>query len=333
MPPKISILIPVYNVEPYLQRCIDSVLVQDFQDWEMILVDDGSPDRCPEICDAAAKKDERITVVHKENGGLLSARKAGVHIAKGEFLVFWDSDDTVPKNALSILYNHIKKGYDVVRGSGLRVTNDGKQSPLEPYSFIGEINTTDDYLRKQFMGEIAPYLWNGIYKASLFDDAIYDTSIAYRVSVGEDWVTNLIVGLRVKNALITDDIVYHYYYNPMSYMGSSVYALSYQDRVDQALTETGVLKHPAIAPLVAGKHCCGLIRSFFVPELGFSLAVYNEVRKFSKDKNQFSNVKRKMSKKFVRFVDNLPLFYLYSRVYCLLFKYIKMKGHSRKVIR
>ena len=92
--PLISVLVPVYKVEAYLQRCIDSVLAQDFMDWEMILVDDGSPDRCPEICDEAAKKDVRIRVVHKENGGLLSARKAGVQIARGDYFVFWDSDDS-----------------------------------------------------------------------------------------------------------------------------------------------------------------------------------------------------------------------------------------------
>ena len=269
--PRISVLIPIYNVEPYLQRCIDSVLAQDFTDWEMILVDDGSPDRCPEICDEAAKKDARIRVVHKENGGLLSARKAGVQIARGEYFVFWDSDDTVPENALSTLYNHIKQGYDVVRASGLRVTNEGKKSPLEPYPFIGEINGTDEYLRKQFTGEIAPYLWNGIYKSSLFDDTIYDTSIAYRISVGEDWITNLIIGRRICKALIIEDVVYYYYYNPKSYMGSTVFSLDYQDRVDEVLEEMKVLGHPAIEYLVEEKVCCDIICHFFVPELPFLL--------------------------------------------------------------
>ena len=73
---KISILVPVYNVEQYLPRCIESVLVQDFHYWEMILVDDGSPDKCPQICDEYAEKDNRIRVVHKPNGGLVSARLA-----------------------------------------------------------------------------------------------------------------------------------------------------------------------------------------------------------------------------------------------------------------
>ena len=81
---KISILVPVYNVEQYLPRCIESVLTQDFQDWEIILVDDGSPDKCPQICDEYAKKDKRIRVVHKVNGGLVSARLAGFEASVGK---------------------------------------------------------------------------------------------------------------------------------------------------------------------------------------------------------------------------------------------------------
>ena len=91
--PKVSILVPIYNVEKYLPRCIESVLSQDFRDYELILVDDGSPDQCPQICDEYAKKDSRIKVVHKQNGGLVSARLAGFMEARGEYLVFLDSDD------------------------------------------------------------------------------------------------------------------------------------------------------------------------------------------------------------------------------------------------
>lgn len=85
---KISILVPVYNVERYLARCIDSVLSQSFQEWELILVDDGSTDNCPRICDEYANKDKRIKVIHKLNGGLPSARQVGFINAVGEYLIF-----------------------------------------------------------------------------------------------------------------------------------------------------------------------------------------------------------------------------------------------------
>ena len=102
---KISIIVPVYNVEPYLHRCIDSILAQTFTDFELILVDDGSPDNCPAICDEYAEKDPRIVVIHKENGGVSSARNNGLSIATGQKIVFCDSDDELPQNALQLLYN------------------------------------------------------------------------------------------------------------------------------------------------------------------------------------------------------------------------------------
>ena len=90
---KFSVIIPIYNVEPYLRECIDSVLAQTYGDYELILVDDGSPDGCPAICDEYAAKDARIRVIHKPNGGLVSARQAGTEIARGEYVVCVDSDD------------------------------------------------------------------------------------------------------------------------------------------------------------------------------------------------------------------------------------------------
>lgn len=90
---RFSVIIPVYNVEAYLEQCVDSVLNQSFRDFELILVDDGSPDSCPMICDTYAQRDERVTVVHQKNGGLSAARNTGIRTAKGEYLLFVDSDD------------------------------------------------------------------------------------------------------------------------------------------------------------------------------------------------------------------------------------------------
>lgn len=91
----ISIIIPIYKVEQYLDECVTSIINQTYKDLEIILVDDGSPDKCPRMCDEWAKKDARIKVVHKKNGGLSSARNAGLKVAKGEYIGFVDSDDYV----------------------------------------------------------------------------------------------------------------------------------------------------------------------------------------------------------------------------------------------
>ena len=98
--PKVSVIVPVYKAEKYLRQCIESILAQTFTDWECILVDDGSPDHSGAICDEYAQKDARSRVIHKENGGVSSARKVGLDNVKGDWSTFLDADDFIYKNAL-----------------------------------------------------------------------------------------------------------------------------------------------------------------------------------------------------------------------------------------
>lgn len=101
----VSVVVPIYNVEPYLQECIDSIASQTFQNLQIVLVDDGSPDNCGVICDAAAEKDDRIVVLHCENGGLSVARNRGMEVCRGKYILFVDSDDYLNRNAISVLYD------------------------------------------------------------------------------------------------------------------------------------------------------------------------------------------------------------------------------------
>lgn len=112
--PYISVIVPIYNVEQYLPRCIDSILSQSFTDFELILVDDGSPDRCGSICDKYAMKDERIRVIHQENAKLSAARNAGIDVAQGEWIAFVDSDDWIHKDYLKILLSGALEDTDLV---------------------------------------------------------------------------------------------------------------------------------------------------------------------------------------------------------------------------
>lgn len=105
---EISIIVPVYKVEPYLRKCLDSILAQTFTNFEVILVDDGSPDNSGKICDEYAIKDSRVRVIHKENGGLSSARNAGIDIAQGKYLGFVDSDDYIAEDMYEVLYENLK---------------------------------------------------------------------------------------------------------------------------------------------------------------------------------------------------------------------------------
>lgn len=114
---KISIIVPIYKVEQFIDKCIDSIVNQSYNNLEIILIDDGSPDRCPEICDEWAKKDSRIKVIHKENGGAASARNAGLEIATGDYIGFVDSDDWIDKDMYEFLIKQLPEDADFIRCS------------------------------------------------------------------------------------------------------------------------------------------------------------------------------------------------------------------------
>lgn len=137
-----SIILPIYNVEEYLPLCVDSILEQNYKDFELILVDDGSPDRCPSICDSYALSDTRIKVFHKKNGGLSDARNAGIKMANGEYVLFVDADDLIEKNSLSevekvIEYNNRP---DVVFLEAKKFYPDGTTEPMGDGYDIKRIN-------------------------------------------------------------------------------------------------------------------------------------------------------------------------------------------------
>lgn len=124
--PLVSIIVPIYKVEPYLRRCLDSIVNQTYTNLEIILVDDGSPDGCPQICDEYAAKDKRIVVIHKENGGLSDARNAGLDICKGEYIFFIDSDDWIKTDTIEFLYKITQdKKSDIVIGDYITTTETG----------------------------------------------------------------------------------------------------------------------------------------------------------------------------------------------------------------
>ena len=116
---KVSVIVPVYKVEKYLNKCVDSIINQTLEDIEIILVDDGSPDNCGKICDDYAQKDNRIVVIHKTNGGLSDARNAGLEVARGEYIGFVDSDDYIAPEMISLLYGVCKKNSTDIAGCDL----------------------------------------------------------------------------------------------------------------------------------------------------------------------------------------------------------------------
>lgn len=192
---KFSVIVPIYKVERYLSKCIESILNQTFSDFELILVDDGSPDNCPVICDEYAAKDGRIKVIHKKNGGLVSARNIGVKASTGEYICYVDGDDWIKENLLETVYNKATKAAnpDMVIFGAIRQFEDHcveipsgapeglydkERLNMEVYPYMMFDN------RKPFYsGLIFPVAWNKIYKRQLLQNHYCEEE---RIQMGED---------------------------------------------------------------------------------------------------------------------------------------------------
>lgn len=332
---EISILVPVYNVEKYLSRCIESVLLQDFTDYELILVDDGSLDRCGEICDEYAYKyPDKIKVVHKENGGLISARYYGVKEATGNYYIFLDSDDTLSPNSVSILYKNIKSGdYDIVRGTAVWIDEKGMKYPIDTYKISkGVISGACKFTEALYKGEVAPYLWACIYKASLFNNKVYELTIKNKINVGEDWVTNMLISLKVNRCLVIPDIVYNYHMNSTSYMSSYIMSNEYLDKIDYIMDIFHIYNNDYIRKYRPIKKSLDYIKSFFIPELNFSYEKYSYVLAVLNKKEYKEVVKHGVDKRFLYFFNNIYLYRIYVEIYKILFFILKLKLKKRKVI-
>lgn len=168
----ISIIVPVYNVEPYLRRCVDSILVQTFTDFELILVDDGSPDDCPAICDEYAVKDSRVRVIHKKNGGLSSARNAGMAVAEGKYILFCDSDDYVSPEWCQQLFHQIEMAPNAWVCCDIERTGEFDSYHFE--DFTGLPTEQKMYYQIYLMG-LSAYVWNKIYSV----EKIQEHSISF----------------------------------------------------------------------------------------------------------------------------------------------------------
>lgn len=208
--PKISVIVPVYKVEAYLDRCVKSILAQTFEDFELILVEDGSPDNCGAMCDAWAEKDSRIKVIHKENGGLSDARNAGFEVSAGEWITFIDSDDYVHPAMLQALLEAAESygtdisacGFCPVHGQALVLLEDPQGKRLSPRVFYRE------YV-------YATMAWAKLYARGCFDTIRYpkgklheDEYVTYRILFG------------CESIAVVDTPLYGYFQNGQSIMRS-----------------------------------------------------------------------------------------------------------------
>ena len=213
--PKISIVVPVYNVEQYLDKCVESILSQTFTDFELLLIDDGSKDSSGKLCDEIAKKDSRITVYHKPNGGLSDARNYGIDRANGEYLTFIDSDDYVEADYLEILINAMEQnGADLSISSHKAIYSNG--TVLEKQT--GEISllTPKTALHRLLYDEgIDLSAWAKLYKASLFKDVRFPKGRYF-----EDAATTYLLIDKAMSVAVHSKSTYNYMIRTDSITGS-----------------------------------------------------------------------------------------------------------------
>lgn len=217
----ISIIVPIYKVEKYLKQCIDSILLQTYKNLEIILVDDGSPDNCGIICDEYAKKDKRIKVIHKKNGGLSEARNYGIEASTGDYIMFVDSDDYISKDMCkTLLMNALKNNADIVVCNLKEIYLDksekvNKQCIKGNLEVISNIEALYKYLVRSTTDMVV--VWNKLYKRKIFFNEKY-----IRFPVGklhEDMYTTYKLYYYANKIVIINDVLYYYFRRKESITG------------------------------------------------------------------------------------------------------------------
>ena len=325
----ISIIVPIYKVEKYLQRCINSVLLQDFTNWEMILIDDGSPDDSPKICDENAKKDSRIKVLHKNNEGVSIARQSGISLAKSDHVLFLDSDDYLLPYALTKLYQKAIEGnYDIVKGCNRRVTDKNTFEIERPEICDTEIVGSENYLKALIYHKIKPYLWGGLYKRELFENC---KNIFPKIPISEDWITNMAIWKKVNKYIVISDVVFAYFMNPSSVMQNKVQSHQYIDKIASLMHTITTNSTNDITHIVDLNRTAAHIRTFFVPEISWNKNEYTKIKAFLTKGKNLEEIVSFLDNHYLKYIKNEQLFFIYSRTYAILFKLIKLKGYTRKI--
>ena len=219
--PTISVIVPIYKVERFLPKCLDSILAQTYKNLEIILVDDGSPDRCGEICEEYAKKDSRVRVVHQTNQGLPSARNSGLKIAQGQYIGFVDSDDYIDPDMYEYLYHLITKDNAAIamcnfcEDEGARSANPIKKCyEVKPFQQLFELA---DWM----------YVWNKLYTRASIGNLLFNPALIF----GEDLGFMFEMAKKNLPVALGNEAKYHYRRNQNSNSATNTFHPGYQNKI------------------------------------------------------------------------------------------------------
>lgn len=233
--PLISVLVPICKIENYIGICIESIMNQTYKNLEIILVDDGSPDRCPDICDLYASKDDRIKVIHKKNGGLVSARKAGLLASTGDYIGYVDGDDWIgPGFYQSLLHSIQQSDSDIAVAGFSRDLFASTNNIMNSFPSGVYEGKSLEVLRNQMLSHgafyqhgVTTYLWNKLFRREVIIEP--QLSVDNRITIGEDAAVVYNAILHCNRMVITDNCAYHYRQREDSMLKlSSNYALEYE---------------------------------------------------------------------------------------------------------
>lgn len=216
----ISVVVPIYNVQDYLEKCVDSILTQTYKKLEIILVDDGSPDNCNKICDDYCEKDTRVKVIHKENGGLSDARNAGINIATGKYIIFIDSDDYIHPQTIELLWDVLQNNQADIAVCGFKNVDIGFQEDNIFYKdtqaiFIEEEQEKLQYFVEEHYEEFT-VAWNKLYPRKYFEDIRYPKG-----KIHEDEFTTYKLLEKASRIAYIEYPLYYYVQRGNSIMGES----------------------------------------------------------------------------------------------------------------
>ena len=255
--PLISVILPVYNVEKVLRRSVDSVLAQTYGNIEVILVDDGSPDRCPKICDEYAQKDARVRVIHQKNAGLSCARNRGIDAASGEYIAFVDSDDYVAADYLFFMYNLMSEhNADIVSCGAVDVYPSGKTAFHGGDSRVHIMDSREALERMCYNDSFFVTAWDKLYRKSLFDSVRFPAGKLF-----EDTGTTYKLVDRAERIVACCEVKYYYVISSdSSSITTSGFNMSKLDYVEMAdeMADFIIEKYPDLKPAAERKqlHAC-----------------------------------------------------------------------------
>lgn len=243
---KISVIVPVYKVEPFLDKCISSIVNQTYKNLEIILVDDGSPDNCPAMCDAWAEKDSRIRVIHKTNGGLSDARNAGMAVATGELMAFVDSDDWIAPDMYEYLYQRLAEDNSDIAACGVQMVWEDK-TPSRMLTQEGNCVLNQEEAMRAIIEEswLKQPVWYKLYKTALVRDILFPVEKYH-----EDVFWSYQAVGSAKKVSVSDHVGYYYLQRGGSIMGAG-YSLKRLDAVEAKVQRCAYIQErfSALSPL------------------------------------------------------------------------------------